>query len=44
MWTPFLEHLSLLALGPMALVCPQWAQMAAVALGLAPILAWHNYH
>jgi len=44
MWIPFLEHLSLLALGLMALVSPQWAQMAAVALGLDPILAWHNYH
>jgi len=35
--------LSLLALGFMALVSPQWAQMTAVALGLAPILAWLNY-
>jgi len=70
MWIPFLEHLSLLALGLMSLVSPQWAQMEhlsllalvhlalvspqraplavalapmAVALGLAPTLAWLNY-
>ena len=44
MWIPLLEHLSLLALGLMSLVYPQWAKMAAVALGLAPIQAWLNSH
>jgi len=44
MCIPFLELLPLLALGLMALVSPQWAQMAAVALGLDPILTLHNYH
>jgi len=48
-WTPFLEHLSLLALVHLALVSPQRAPLAValapmtVALGLALALAWLNY-